>query len=119
MHGTRCGPLALLLAVLVVGSCAPALADEGGSFAGASVPPSELSSLAAVEAGSELSSLAALAASLKGLKVRELKYRLRKRHGIGAEGVLDKVELVAMLAKAEQDAVRGARERPRGCGDPS
>jgi len=118
MHGTKCGRLALLLAVLVVGSGAPALVDEDGSGAGASVrPPPSVE--AGIEAGSEQSSLAALAASLKGLKVRELKYRLRRRHGIGAEGVLDKVELVAMLAKAEQDAVRGARERQGACGYPS
>ena len=65
-----------------------------------------LSCLLVTTADGSSAELSPLEAEFRSLKVRELKYRLRKRHGIVPSGVLDKIELVKMLAKAENDAVR-------------
>ena len=51
---------------------------------------------------------------LLALKVRELKYRLRKRHGITPSGILDKEELVAALIQAEKAEVRTRRGEEEG-----
>jgi hypothetical protein len=60
--------------------------------------------------GAGKSSLGSFENDFRKLRVRELKYRLRKHYGIVPQNILDKNELVKILVTAEMNAIRSKLE---------